>query len=92
MDSYFQEFLSLVKTNGVTYHKKLFIKLREISPVYFLSKVKLEELKELCDKENIEELICSEPLTAQQERNLSDMLNVRVFDRTKLILEIFENL
>jgi len=90
IDSYFQEFLSLIKTSGVTYHEKLFIKLREISPVYFLSKGKLEELKELCDKKNIEELICSEPLTAQQERNLSDMLNVHVFDRTKLILEIFE--
>jgi len=91
IDSYYDEFLSLVKTHGLTYHESIFIKLREISPVYFLTKGKLQELKELCDELEIEELLVSEALTAQQERNLEDLLNVRVFDRTKLILEIFEN-
>ena len=91
IDSYFDEFLSLVKTHGLTYHKTEFIKLREISPVHFLTKGKLENLKKICDEHEIEELVISEALTAQQERNLSDLLNVKVFDRTKLILEIFEN-
>jgi len=91
IDSYYNEFLSLVKTHGLTYHETLFIKLREISPVHFLTKGKLADLKELCDELEIEELLVSEALTAQQERNLEDFLNVRVFDRTKLILEIFEN-
>jgi len=90
IDSYYDEFLSLVKTNGVTYHQTAFMKLREVNSVYFLTKGKLEELRQLCEQENIEELIVSEPLTAQQERNLADLLNVRVFDRKKLILEIFE--
>lgn len=91
IDSYYDEFLSLVKTRGLNYHQAIFIKLREISPVYFLTKGKLQELKEVCDELEIEEVLVSEALTAQQERNLEDMLNVRVFDRTKLILEIFEN-
>jgi len=90
IDSYYNEFLSLIKTNGVTYHETAFVKLREVNPVFFLTKGKLEDLKKLCDDQEIEELIISESLTAQQERNLSDFLNVRVFDRTKLILEIFE--
>ncbi len=90
ISTYYNEFLNLIKTNGVTYHETYFTKLREISTPYFFTKGKLEELKKLCDEKEIEEVIFSEALTAQQERNLSDLLNVTVFDRTKLILEIFE--
>lgn len=89
-DAYFQEFLNLCKTNEVHNYQTLMIKIRDIDPGYFVTKGKLTELKELCDKEEIEEVIISEMLTAQQERNLSDYLNCRVFDRTQLILEIFE--
>ena len=51
IDSYFQEFLNLVKTNGTEYDKAVFIKLREIDPGYFLTKGKLQEIKELVEKE-----------------------------------------
>lgn len=90
VESYFAEFLNLAKTNEVHNYQTLMIKIRDIDPGYFVTKGKLTELKELCDKENIEEVIISEMLTAQQERNLSDFLSCRVFDRTQLILEIFE--
>lgn len=88
--SYYEEFVNLVKSNGVVYTNSLFIKLRSIDPGYFLSTGKLEELAELCRKLEIEEIIISEPLSAQQERNLSQFLKCKVFDRTQLILEIFE--
>ncbi len=90
IDSYFDEFLSLVKTNRIAHDEKLFVKLRDVDTAYFLTKGKLQEIKEFCDENKIEEVIVSEPLTAQQERNLADILECRVFDRTKLILEIFE--
>lgn len=90
INSYFEEFINLVKSNGIEYDDELFIKLRDIDNGYFLTQGKLEELIEFCDKEEIEEVIVSEPLTGQQERNLEDILHCRVFDRTKLILEIFE--
>lgn len=90
IDSYFQEFLNLVKTNGTQYDHALFIKLRDIDPGYFLTKGKLQEIKEVIEKEDIKELILSEPLTLQQERNLHDHLHVKIYDRTRLILEIFE--
>ncbi len=67
-----------------------FTKIRTIDPAYFLTKGKVEDLKKLCDEGTIEEVIISEPISAQQERNLSELLNLRVFDRTQLILEIFE--
>jgi GTP-binding protein HflX len=90
IQAYFDEFLSLAKTNDVRNFQTMMIKIRDIDPGYFISKGKLTELKELCDDQKIEEVIISEMLTAQQERNLSDFLNCRVFDRTQLILEIFE--
>jgi len=90
IDSYYEEFLNLVKTYNIPYEEALFIKLRSIDPAYFLTKGKLEELKKDCQKYAIEQVIFSDPLTAQQTRNLTDFLECSVFDRTELILEIFE--
>lgn len=90
IDSYFQEFIHLAQTNELEFDTTLFIKLRQIDSAFFLTKGKLEEVKKLCDEKKIEEVIISEPLTVQQERNLTDFLQCRVFDRTQLILEIFE--
>jgi GTP-binding protein HflX len=89
-DAYFEEFINLAKTNEVHNYESLMIKIRDIDPAYFVTRGKLTEIKELCDKLEIEEVIVSEMLTAQQERNLSNFLNCKVFDRTQLILEIFE--
>lgn len=90
VESYYEEFINLVKSRGLPYDHVMFIKLRQIDPGYYLTKGKLEEVAEVCGKEGIEEVIFSIPLSSQQERNLSKMLHVRVFDRTRLILEIFE--
>jgi len=90
IDSYFQEFRNLVKTNGVAYQEELYIKLRSIDHANFLTKGKMEEVREFCEKHEIEELIISEPLSGMQQRNLGDILDVRIFDRTHLILEIFD--
>lgn len=90
IESYFEEFLNLVRSNDVEYVDSFFIKLRTIDPGTFITKGHLETIKELCKKHNIDEVLFSEPLSPQQERNLSDHLDAQVFDRTQLILEIFE--
>ncbi len=90
IDSYFEEFFNLIKTNRIEYDHVEKIKLRSIDPGYFLTKGKLEDLKKICDEQEIEEVIFSEPLSARQEKNLQDYLHCKVFDRTQLILEIFE--
>lgn len=90
IQSYYDEFINLVKSNGVPYVATYFTRLRTIDGGYFLTKGKLEEIAEICKKENIEEVIISEPLHPQQERNISELLHCKVFDRTQLILEIFE--
>ncbi len=90
MESYFAEFVKLVETNGIEYDKTLFFKLRDIDAGTFISKGKLEQIAEIVEKDAIDEVIISEPLSPQQERNLRDYLHCKVFDRTQLILEIFE--
>ncbi len=90
IDSYYEEFLNLVKSNGVSHDATYFFRLRTIEPATFITTGQLESIKKICDEKNITEVIISEPLSPQQERNLNDYLHVRVFDRTHLILEIFE--
>ncbi|MEX0940040.1 MAG: GTPase HflX [Candidatus Babeliales bacterium] len=90
IDSYYDEFLTLVRTNQVAYTDTIFFKLRTVEPGTFVTKGHLEKIKQICEEKKIDEVLFSEPLTPQQERNLSNYLDVRIFDRTQLILEIFE--
>lgn len=90
IQSYFDEFVHLVRSNNIAYDETLFIKLREVDTGYFLTKGKLEEIRAFCEEHKIEEVVVSESLSSMQERNLSALFHCRVFDRTQLILEIFE--
>ncbi len=88
--AYYEEFLHLVRTLGVPYDDVIYIKLREVDSATFFTKGKLEEIADQVKELNIEQVIISEPLTALQERNITDTLDVEVIDRTQLILDIFE--
>ncbi len=90
IDSYFEEFLNLAKTDGISTDLTLFIRVRTVDPAYFLTSGKLEEVKKTCEEHNVERIVVSESLSPQQERNLEDYLECEVIDRTRLILEIFE--
>ncbi len=90
IDSYYQEFLSLAKTNGMSENITHFTKLRTIDPSYFLTKGKRFDIKQICEEQDIEHIIISETLTTTQCRNLQDFFDCKVFDRTDLILDIFE--
>jgi GTP-binding protein HflX len=90
IQSYYDEFINLVKTSETPYEDIIYIKLREIDSAHFLTKGQLDKVAEACKKHDIEHIIISEPLSPQQERNLEDELQVKVFDRTQLILDIFE--
>jgi GTP-binding protein HflX len=57
---------------------------------YYLGQGKLEELKELIDKNSISTVICDDELNPNQQQNLEKVLEkVKVIDRTALILDIF---
>ena len=88
--AYFDEFVKLVKTNFIDPVASYFTTLREIDASTFLTKGKLEEVRLLCLEHSIAEVIFSEKLSPNQEMKLEKILDVTVFDRTHLILEIFE--
>src|SRR5689334_10945551 len=90
VQSYYDEFLQLADTYGVTNPETIFTRLRTIDPAYFLSEGKREEIGTFCKEHEIEQIIISEPLTPQQNRNLRILFKIEVVDRTALILHIFE--
>jgi GTP-binding protein HflX len=87
---YFDEFLHLVRSNGISIDAVKEVKLRSVDNTAFFTKGKLEEIIEMCRHEQFEEVIISEQLSVRQERTLAELLHVKLFDRTMLILEIFE--
>ncbi len=68
--------------------KTFFIQnLEVISPQYYIGKGKVMEIEELLNKDDI--VIFNEELTPLQMKNLSDVWQVEVTDRSDLILRIF---
>lgn len=55
----------------------------------YIGKGKVEELSEFCTAMEADTVIFNHELSGMQLRNLEDLLNVRVLDRTILILDIF---
>lgn len=90
MRGYYDEFLHLVESNDISFDAVKEVKLRSVDNVAFFTKGKLEEIVEICRHEQFEEVIISEQLSVRQERTLAEMLRAKIFDRTMLILEIFE--
>jgi GTP-binding protein HflX len=55
----------------------------------FLGKGKVEELRQLADREQADIVIFDNNLSPAQTRNLEQAVSVKVLDRTELILDIF---
>lgn len=90
INAYYEEFLHLIKTLGVVYDDVMYMKLREVDRALFISQGKLDDLTKYCEAHEIERIIVSEPLTGMQERNLEEFTEAEIVDRTKIILDIFE--
>ena len=56
---------------------------------YFVGSGKADEIGQACADDNLEIVIFNHALSPAQQRNLEKRLNVRVLDRTSLILDIF---
>lgn len=90
-DGYFsmKELERLSETANVEVLAKLFQKAKEITPATYIGTGKAEELKELVMSTGANIAICDNELSGSQVNNLSDILGVKVIDRTTLILDIF---
>ncbi|MCB5161398.1 ribosome rescue GTPase HflX [Marinomonas algarum] len=56
---------------------------------YFVGTGKLDEIKDIVDREEAQVVLFDHALSPSQERNLESVLQCRVLDRTGLILDIF---
>jgi GTP-binding protein HflX len=61
----------------------------EVRPATLIGKGKVDEILAVCETTEAELVICDGQLSPVQQRNLEKAWNVKVLDRTGLILEIF---
>jgi GTP-binding protein HflX len=59
------------------------------SPTYYIGKGKIEELARLKEQTGCDTVIFDDELSPRQQRNLEEVLEIKVIDRTALILDIF---
>lgn len=83
------ELIELGQTAGVETVAKVIQNREKIHPGTYIGKGKIEEVRELVIKHHADTVVCDYELTPAQFNNLSDMLDVKVIDRTVMILDIF---
>lgn len=84
-----EELTQLAATAGVDVVGKLVQRLPTPSKTHYLGKGKLDELLSLKDSTNYNVAIFDDELSPLQQRNLEDVLQVKIIDRATLILDIF---
>ncbi len=84
-----EELAELAKTSGAEVVGILTQKRNSVNNAHYFGKGKIEELKNLILELNATSVICDDELTSTQLKNLSDMLDIKIIDRTLLILDIF---
>lgn len=83
------ELFELVKSAGAEPAFAVTQKLQKPESATFVGKGKLAEIKEICENEELDLIVADSELTPTQIRNIESETNVRVIDRTTLILDIF---
>ena len=85
----FDEFKELVLSSGAEISDEDFSKQAKPTSGLFITKGKAERIKDSLEKTESELVIFNHDLTPSQERNLENIFQARVLDRTGLILDIF---
>lgn len=84
-----EELAGLAEADGVTVAGQMVQSLERPNTATLIGKGKVEELAELCRNMEADMVIFNDELSGVQLRNLEEALEVRVIDRTILILDIF---
>jgi GTPase len=84
-----KELALLADTAGARVVGQLRQRRASVHPGNFLSRGKLEEAQTMAREQSADLLICDEDLSPAQVRNLEEALDLRVIDRSELILDIF---
>ena len=83
------ELEELAETAGALCLEKILQNREQAHPGTYLGKGKLEELRQRIEELDATGIVCDDELTPAQLRNLEQVLNTKVMDRTLVILDIF---
>ena len=83
------ELAELTETAGGIVVGRLIQKRESVHPGTYVGKGKIEELRELIMQTDADGIVCDDELTPAQLTNLQEELQVKVLDRTVMILDIF---
>lgn len=83
------ELEELVKTAGAVTVDKIIQNRERIHPGTYLGKGKIDEIRERVFELGATGVVCDDELSPAQMRNLEDALQIKVMDRTMVILDIF---
>ena len=84
-----RELAALAETAGATVLDGLLQRRANPDPATFLGKGKAQELKQLVQAAGADTVIADTELAPSQRRALEDVINIKVIDRTAVILDIF---
>lgn len=84
-----EELKELALTAGAEVIGVMTQKRNTIDKAHYIGKGKLEELKFFVENQQADLVIVNDELTGTQIKNMEDFLNVKVIDRTNIILDIF---
>lgn len=88
-ESSLDELSELAKTAGAETAGRLIQNREQVHPGTYVGKGKIEEIKDMLWETEATGIVCDDELSPAQMKNLQDELDVKVMDRTLLILDIF---
>lgn len=86
---YMDELEFLAETAGAIGQKRFIQKMDKTDSRTYIHSGKLQEIKTFCEENATDVVIFDDELTPTQLRNIERELNLRILDRTNLILDIF---
>jgi len=83
------ELALLAESAGAEVYTRYFQSLKQFDPAFYIGKGKASEIAENIRNSGVDTIIFNGDLTPVQQKNLSELFNKKVIERTGLILEIF---
>ncbi len=89
LEEYLDELAFLAKTAGAVTLKRFAQKVSNTNPRTYLGMGKVKQIAEYVEENNVDLVIFDDELTPSQIKNLENIFEQKVMDRTNLILDIF---
>ena len=88
-DANLDELALLIETAGAEPAGRIIQKREAVHPGLYIGKGKVDEVRNIVEETNADGIVTDDELSPAQQRNLAEMLRVKVMDRTMIILDIF---